>query len=129
MKIEKQRHPEASISEAECRAIYHLDKTPDYTRSEIAFMMESKVETVARHADRECDHWDFSPKRAMGPQWTVEELLQAFRMTYAKQPYERMSPDIYEDFRDDEMPSKTTIAREFGSWTSVREVVWGDGNG
>jgi hypothetical protein len=44
------------ITDQECLAIRALDRDEGYTRSEIAFLFETRVETVAHHATSHCAH-------------------------------------------------------------------------
>lgn len=122
----KARHPESSVSAQECVAMRALDRDDEYTRSEIAFMFESKSRTVARHCDRECHHQivDDDGEESIR-KWTDGQLLNAFRIVYDRQPYEQMSQRVYEEERPDDFPSKGTICRVFGSWTQAREQARG----
>lgn len=51
-----ERQAASAISAQECRAMRALDEDPDYTRREIAFMMECQATTVTQHADGWCGH-------------------------------------------------------------------------
>ena len=121
--------PEDAISAQECRAIRALDRDDDYTRTEIAFLLESGIETVARHADRECHHNRLLPddgERAT-PQcdYTDGELLDAFRVVYDRQPYQRMSQSVYDEYRPDDFPAAGTILTRFNGWPKARKAAHG----
>jgi hypothetical protein len=122
--------PEDEVSPQECRAIRALDRDDDYTRSEIAFLLESGVDTVARHADRECHHNRLLPDDGeQTTQWcdySDGELLDAFRVVYDRQPYQRMSKAVYEEYRPDDYPAAGTILKRFGSWPEAREAAHGE---
>lgn len=100
----------------------------DYAKSEIAFMFECKEGTVATHIDRDCHHQQDRPSK-IHREYSDSALLDCYETVYHKQPYERMSQACYENYRDDEMPSSSTIHRRFGSWPKARELVWGESDG
>jgi hypothetical protein len=47
------------------------------------------------------------------------ELLEAFVEVRDRQPYKRMSAEIYNDHRGD-YPEESTLRKRFGPWTDVR---------
>jgi len=109
----------AKISEHECRAMQELAQG-SYGTSELAFVFETGADTVKRHLDNECSH---GGEQNLGPRYTDEELLRAYRLVYYGQPYICMSPDVYEEERPDHYPHRTTIIKRFGSWQAARERV------
>lgn len=125
-RAEMARHGKASVSEHECRAMRQLDRDEDYGRSEIAFMFEMKDETVRRHCDRECHHNRLGPAPETVREYHDEELLNAFRLVYDRQPMSRMSQQTYEEYRPDDFPSFGTIADRFGGWPEARKLAWGE---
>ncbi len=112
------------ITPHECRAMRELYRG-DYTHSELAFMFECKDETVARHVNRECPHNDIDDTGPIGAKqrYTDDQLLQAFRLVYDRQPYQEMSQTVYEKHRPDHFPNATTIHRRFDSWGEVRQLA------
>lgn len=116
--------PEEAISGHECRAMRCLDADADYSRPEIAFMFGCKATTVAQHADRECHHQRLTASQSY-ERFSDEDLLLAYRLVYDRQPYRRMSEDVYREYRPEEFPSYGTIQRRFGSWTAARERAFG----
>jgi len=108
-----------SISQRECLAMRTLDNDESYGRSEIAFMFETRAETVRRHCDGECHH--FRPTGARhGRQWSDAELVQAFRLLRERVPYRRLTQNAYDDHRPEDFPAASTIASRLG-WTGARE--------
>jgi hypothetical protein len=118
---------ESAISRDECRAIRALDHDDGYTRSEIAFMMECQVPTVARHADGECHHdrWAESTAASQPIQYSVETLREAYLRVLERVPGDIMSARRYDEFRDDDDPSRGAFASRFGSWPEARQFVRG----
>lgn len=115
------------VSAHECRAMRALDRSGDYSRSEIAFMFEVQVQTVTRHVDRNCQHNDLEREgRGSTREHTPAQMLTAFRLVYDQQPFERLTSGGYESGRPDDWPAASTMIREFGSWDAVRAAAWGD---
>jgi hypothetical protein len=110
------------VSAHECRAMRQLDRDDEYTRSEIAFMFETKVETVARHADRECPHVT-DARTDPQKEYTETDLVTAYRAVCEDQPYQQMSQQVYDEHRPDDYPSASTIRERFGSWPAARAHV------
>lgn len=114
------------VSVGECRAIRALDRDDDYTRSEIAFMFELQVRTVAHHADRECHHQQL---RSDGPtihrEYHDSALLDAVRQVFDRQPYDELTTTVYDATRPDDFPTAMTIVRRFGSWQAALERAFG----
>jgi len=50
------------------------------------------------------------------------DLLEAFVVVKERQPYQRMSAEIYNDYRGDQ-PEASTLRKRFGPWTTVREYA------
>jgi hypothetical protein len=115
------------LSLQECRAIRALDSDDDYTRSEIAFMMECQVGTVAHHADRECDHatLDSDERADLSVEYDDTTLLDALRVVDAGQPYSVLSQAVYAEYKPEDFPAPSTIARRFGGWQAARERAFG----
>lgn len=117
-----ERANKSLVSAHECRAMRQLDAADDYTRSEIAFMFETKVETIARHADRECPHV-VDARTDPQKEYSEGDLVTAYRAVYEGQPYQQMSQQVYDECRPDDYPSASTIRERFGSWPAARAHV------
>lgn len=121
------RNLSTRISPRECLAMRELDADDGYTRSEIAFMFECKVRTVAVHCDGACDHQQWTGV-SNGRQYSDNDLLTAYRLVYERQPYPAMSSGCYDAYRPAEFPASSTIQDRFDSWRAARERARGDSN-
>jgi len=120
----KRTQPETEITEHECRAMRALCNG-DYTHSELAFLFECTENTVSRHVKKDCHHDRLAKAKSNDPMetYTDEQLLRAYRVVYEKQPYEDMSAKVYDEYKPDEFPSRSTIHNRFGSWIQAREAA------
>lgn len=48
------------------------------------------------------------------------ELVEALRSVDTRHPYQQMSEDVYDEYRDTEDPSSDTIIGRLGPWSVVR---------
>lgn len=121
--------PDSFVSRHECEAMRQLDKDPDYSRSEIAFMFETGSDTVTRHCDEDCQHSDPLPGGpGRGQKYDRADMRAAFLAVHNNQPYQQMSAGVYDDRRLTAYPSADTIVREYGSWTDARDAILGTGD-
>jgi len=116
-----------TISLHECRAIRALDRSDDYTRSEIAFMFETRTRTIKAHIEYDCDHARERATNGTGrihTQYSDDALLTAFQAVYDKQPYQRMSQDVYDEYADPDDPSSSAILNRFDGWQNARQKAF-----
>jgi len=108
----------------ECRAMRELYRG-EYSINEVSILFQRKKDTIQNHIDKKCVHELDAHNKPSDPyqEYTVEELLQAFRNVYEKQPYEYMSQKVYDDYRDSTHPCAATICRRFESWPEARRLA------
>lgn len=105
------------IGPHECAAIRSLDRAPGYPRSEIAFMFGCKEPTIARHADRECQHQERTDETVPAKgKYSNEDLLYFVRYVNQQTERDRVTVPAYNDARPDRFAAADTIRKRFGSW-------------
>jgi len=113
-----------SVSYHECQSMRALNRG-EYSVYDIAELFDVDASKVVDHINCDCKHNQLDLRGHVRPKqsYSDEQLLLAFNQVYDRQPYQRMSQNVYRDTKPDGYPSVDTIIRRFGSWTKARELA------
>jgi len=79
-------------------------------------MFGCKEPTVARHADRECNHQERINEAEARGKYTDEDLLYFLRYVNQRADRDRVTVPAYDDARPEGFAAADTIRRRFGTW-------------